>query len=613
MGAQSKHEMQVCHKLSANMLVDTMNAKSGGGSGLHFPMYVIRMTDLLEMTEVAPHNELLAQGKLHKYEPGMGCVTFVSHQWCGKAHPDPHFQQFKVFQNALYHLFAGSISIEWDFKNKAFAKAVETMTAVEIQELQSGYVWFDYFSVPQLKARSASASIQMQVDTQAAVDSIPSYVQFSKYFLILAPTVPKVECPDEGLDYLTWCSRGWCRLERAARVLSPQQDTRMILVAGSDCMKFVGADAYLQDPPGKGDFAYDSDREAVVKVMSAMVSHKLQFHKARGELHKYRMLLSLQGSLLSGKSPDSCKFSHCEDLSAFLKQYQFDSSTDKDECGWTPMHYAAIAGAVPVMQSLLDHGADIHSATLKVDADFFCVPEHTSIAHAVRWGGAKAVEFLLDSGAKLNDACMAYGVQPIAHAAFSGNHSSLETLMARKANLNVRTAMNTTPLEAAIMNSHDATAIKLLQAGAPLDASSEGIGPLHYISLFSYSEKLVQHFIHAKCDPNGKIRIDPSQCFSHIFAEGAENYLRGDRDELALLGHHASGLTPLMTAVILGKDNIVKALVRSGADPDLCNDHGVTAMKLVTHAPSFMSPARQKRIMKLLASPTITISSADTL
>jgi|ERR1712224_37617 len=154
------------------------------------------------------------------------------------------------------------------------------------------------------------------------------------------------------------------------------------------------------------------------------------------------------------------------------------------------------------------------------------------------------------------------------------------------------------------MNNHDALAIELWEAGVTLEASGEGIGPLHYISFFSYSDNLVQHFIRAKCDPNKKIRIDPSQGFSHTLAEGAGNYRRGDRDEWAVLGYHASGLTPLMAAVILGKDNIVKALVSNGADPNICNDQGATAMELVTHAPSFTSPTRQMQITKMLVSPT---------
>merc|ERR1712072_844860 len=112
------------------------------------------------------------------------------------------------------------------------------------------------------------------------------------------------------------------------------------------------------------------------------------------------MLLSLRSSLLSSMSPDICKDSGiCQGFNDFLKQYQFDSPTEKDECGWTPMHYATIEGNVSVMQDLLERGADIHSATTENDTDFFCIPESAPIAWAARWGGRETVEFLLDSGA----------------------------------------------------------------------------------------------------------------------------------------------------------------------------------------------------------------------
>jgi len=511
-----------------------------GVAGLHFPMYVVRMQDLLEMTEVAPHNELLAQGKLHKYEPGMGAVVFVSHQWCGKKHPDPDFKQFKVFQSALRNFFAGSITVEWDFQNKAFAGATDTLTAVEIDDMLNSYVWFDYFAIPQLNARSVSVTAQMQADTQAAVDSIPSYVEFSKYFMVLSPTVMHADHPDEKLNYLSWCSRGWCRLERAARMLSPQQDNRMILVQSDTCMKFVGAQDYLHAPPGMGDFAYESDREPVVKVMAGMVSKKLQAHLLSGELHKYRVLLSLRRSLLSSMSPDICQDSGiCRGFNDFLKQYQFDSPTIKDSHGWTPMHYATIEGNVSVMQDLIEHGADIHSATTENDTDFFCIPGSTPIAWASRWGGRETIEFLLDSGAKLNEPCQSYGVKPIILAAWSNNFEAVDTFIDRKAQIHSRTALNTSAIEAAIMNSHNDMVIKLIEAGVTVEpAAIENKSPLFCLALFNHSDNLVQHLIAAKCNPDEKIQIDPSQKFSCALAAGASAYALGDRDDLAVVGHH---------------------------------------------------------------------------
>jgi len=365
-------------------------------------------------------------------------------------------------------------------------------------------------------------------------------------------------------------------------------------------MKFVGAQDYLHAPPGMGDFAYESDREPVVKVMAGMLSKKLQAHLLSGELHKYRMLLSLRRSLLSSMAPDVCKDSSiCPGFNDFLKQYQFDSPTEKDEHGWTPMHYATIEGNVSVMQDLVEHGADIHSATTENDADFFCIPESTPIAWAARWGGRETIEFLLDSGAKINEPCQMYAVQPLILAAWSNNFEAVDTLIDHKAHIHARNAHQTTAIAAALVNSHDDMAIKLIGVGVTVKPAPDGWGPLHSLALFSHSDNLVQHLIAAKCNPDEKIRIDPGQGMSCAFAAGASAYALGDRDELAVVGHHAPGLTPLMAAVILSKEDVVQALVAAGADVDLRNDQGATAMDLVS-AKACASPTRQARMMNLL-------------
>jgi len=383
-------------------------------------------------------------------------------------------------------------------------------------------------------------------------------------------------------------------------MLSPQQDNRMIFVQSEACMKFVGAQDYLHAPPGMGDFAYESDREPVVKVMAGMLSKKLQAHLLSGELHKYRMLLSLRRSLLSSMAPDVCKDSGiCPGFNDFLKQYQFDSPTEKDEHGWTPMHYATIEGNVSVMQDLVEHGADIHSATTENDADFFCIPESTPIAWAARWGGRDTVEFLLDNGAKLNEPCQTFGVQPLVLAAWSNNFEAVDALMDRKAHLHVRSCVNASSIDAAVMNSHDNMVIKLIEAGVTVEPSRENVSPLHYLALFNHSDNLVRHLIAAKCNPDEKIRIDPGQGFSCVFAAGASAYALGDRDDLAVVGHHAPGLTPLMAAVLLSKEDVVQALVAAGADVNLRNDQGATAIDLVS-AKSRASPTRQSRMVNLL-------------
>ena len=66
-----------------------------------FPMYVVRIKDVLGMEQLLPHQTLLAAGMITPYSSDMGLALFVSHQWLSFAAPDPSFEQFGIFVGAL--------------------------------------------------------------------------------------------------------------------------------------------------------------------------------------------------------------------------------------------------------------------------------------------------------------------------------------------------------------------------------------------------------------------------------------------------------------------------------------------------------------------------------
>ena len=87
----------------------------------------------------------------------------------------------------------------------------------KVARLREAYVWYDYFCVPQIKARSVHQEVGAEL--QKAVDSIPAYIANSQHFFCLTPSVRHRELPlmcNAG----SWATRGWCRVELAARVLS---------------------------------------------------------------------------------------------------------------------------------------------------------------------------------------------------------------------------------------------------------------------------------------------------------------------------------------------------------------------------------------------------------
>ena len=84
-------------------------------------------------------------------------------------------------------------------KDKIYYSALLELTT-------KGYIWLDYFSVP-------------QTSSDCAVESIPAYVEMSKFFIILSPPVRHVQS-NKILDSSTWRRRGWCAAEAMSRLLA---------------------------------------------------------------------------------------------------------------------------------------------------------------------------------------------------------------------------------------------------------------------------------------------------------------------------------------------------------------------------------------------------------
>ena len=83
----------MCSKAEKNPPFEPSLFEDGNGYGCHgwlFPMYLVRISDFLEMEAgpPEPHHVLKQKGLLHAWRPGMFSI-FISHQWLGRDHPDP--------------------------------------------------------------------------------------------------------------------------------------------------------------------------------------------------------------------------------------------------------------------------------------------------------------------------------------------------------------------------------------------------------------------------------------------------------------------------------------------------------------------------------------------
>ena len=195
--------------------MSTSEGAPGGRCSLlyeqHAPMWVVKVADVLAMSEVRPHKLLKAEGLLSEWSAGMFTI-FVSHQWLSIQHPDPDAEQLQVLQAVLRRLIANTLKIDLDVASQFFGGKVGK---VEIERLGEAYIWLDYFCVPQLW----EGQELLLPEQTLYIRSIPNYVDHCFVFLALVPRAIHRQT-GEPCSVHSWLQRGWCRTELWCNFLS---------------------------------------------------------------------------------------------------------------------------------------------------------------------------------------------------------------------------------------------------------------------------------------------------------------------------------------------------------------------------------------------------------
>ena len=180
-----------------------------------FPMMVMKMETFMKLDKMLPYEKMIETNDVFEWQPEMGRVFFLSHQWTSFSHPDPESEQLCVAQTFLGKVGKGqlrslfSTEEEWlafHYKesNRFFQFDVVTEEGMA-DDVNGGYVWLDYASVPQAVA-AEEARLR-------AIDSIPFYVDHALCFLVIVPKIEHKDLPGTFCTFQSWQSRGWCRLE----------------------------------------------------------------------------------------------------------------------------------------------------------------------------------------------------------------------------------------------------------------------------------------------------------------------------------------------------------------------------------------------------------------
>mmetsp|Transcript_75361 Transcript_75361/g.218868 ORF Transcript_75361/g.218868 Transcript_75361/m.218868 type:complete len:480 (+) Transcript_75361:2-1441(+) len=178
---------------------------------LGYPMALVSARVFLSLDKLVHHESLRDKGLLvvldslrAVFEFKMkNLIVFLSHQWLGLQHPDPHGVQYSAMRHAVTEIVRRGTSLS-TLRDGGVALGCKFNVTVD-----TVYIWCDYASIAQMHRQS-----QM-----LAVGSLPVYASEADVFVIVAPAATHANtCLPCNVD--TYNARGWCRAEILSKVCS---------------------------------------------------------------------------------------------------------------------------------------------------------------------------------------------------------------------------------------------------------------------------------------------------------------------------------------------------------------------------------------------------------
>lgn len=259
----------------------------------------------------------------------------------------------------------------------------------------------------------------------------------------------------------------------------------------------------------------------------------------------------------------------------------------------TPLHFAAGYNRVPVVEFLLENGAEVHAADKGG-----LVPLH----NACSYGHFEVTELLVKHGANVNVADL-WKFTPLHEAAAKGKYEIVKLLLRHGADPTKKNRDGATPLD--LVREGDQDVADLLRGNSALldaakkgnlarvqrlvtpenincrDAQGRNSTPLHLAAGYNNYE-VAEYLLENGADVNaqdkgGLIPLHNASSYGHL-------------DIAALLIKHKTvvnatdkwGFTPLHEAAQKGRTQLCALLLAHGADPYTKNQEGQTPIELAT-------------------------------
>eukprot|EP00434_Breviolum_minutum_P024252 symbB.v1.2.021415.t1/scaffold1848.1/size98926/4 len=522
----------------------------------HFPMWVLKVSNLLQMTKMHSHQKLRAANLLVEHRSSFFTI-FVSHQWMSRTHPDPSGQQFRVLQQALQNIIDGRIEIQSSLVNQLCGDA-RRIRASERKALKNGYVWIDWFSVPQI-----TGVIGKIEDTLRCVKSIPFYVEASKVFITLAPTLRNMK--GEVCNYNTYLTRG-------TRCGATSWQIHVV--------KFLWFPSLE-----KSELNFPTPRQ-VIQILRIALDGRIAMLKNTNEINHQRYLLGHYEKYLGLPAPQRTS-------DDFLMHFHFSSLRDavsSNRCV-AGLACATMSGDIAMMRYLVNAKASVNAAVPQMMN--FDVLQHSRVLHLAATGARdegpllELLQFRADP-----NIFGPFGASPLG---FATSAKTVQLLLRFRAQVNFAKKLGRiSPLGAACSRSAPTEVIQeLLKHQADVNLRTGGLGftPMLALALFaSRNPNTFEHFdllLNAKGDVNQP--GEPTGIFRGlaIFYHGYLKVRKLPWQAPVRLQYLAGNLgsTPLHLACLAGSSDVAEYLINHAADLHRKNDHGLSPLDLALETP----------------------------
>lgn len=577
-------------------------------------MFLLPISRVLMLDTLRPHQELLAKGWLVQYSVDiLARIIFVSHQWLGWRHPDPHNVQLPVLQQLISTLMEGKTDVHqhWALQLRGVAMLVQgSRWAAALPHM---FCWLDYCSIPQPGAEEELAELgaprgDVSTHHAKAIRSMPAYLERVALMIVLAPAARHA---DTGAvcNLSSWRLRGWCRMEYLSTAMA--RNPIAVMVCSNRSPHFILPDDMLALTAGAGEFTccalghvadgrqVSCDRSKVKQILEQLVDTKIEQFIEQQLFFEARLLASFRPWLLCGfghaelnkarQTRASVDLAHMdleEDLTSFAQQklmLHWGNTVEAlrlHDTGFSQLHYATCANNGQAVRALLMLRADIHRRTQQQFSEVGLRDTNLTPLHlAMCFAGWEVVDMLLSARADPEQRFAAENVSmgPIEVASMFSRTQHLVAWCARFPGCNVGWGLNWAA-KAGCLPAVQLLLAQRAEVNRPLDSGTSSPLMLAAGASEDASAAVVDALLRARADVN--LRETPRGSYGILCVGMRMAYRGGLRNGACAVLANTAGSTALHAAAgLVPNVEIVRLLLEARGEAGARNLLGLRPLE----------------------------------